>query len=55
VSRLGSYGIMVLFLVFWYVPGVSNFFWQIVDQISALLGISPYLASIGYSQFMFWK
>jgi Zn-dependent protease len=55
MSRFGSYGIMVLFLVFWYIPGVSDFFWQLVDKISALFGISPYLASIGYSQFMFWK
>jgi Zn-dependent protease len=55
MSRFGTYGILVLFLVFGYVPGVSNLFWQTVDKISALFGISPYLAYVGYSQFMFWK
>jgi Zn-dependent protease len=55
MSRLGTYGILILFLVFSYVPGVSDFFWQTVDKISAFFGISPYLAYVGYSQFMFWK
>ena len=45
---------MILFLVFWKVPAVSNRFWHVVYLICVLLGLDPRLIGAGWSEFRFW-
>jgi hypothetical protein len=39
----------------WYVPGVNNAFWSLVENIAQMLGIPITLAYYGLTQFMFWR
>lgn len=45
------YGVWIIFLVLWTVPGVNNALWQCTNQISNLLGVPTELALIGYAVF----
>lgn len=47
--------IWIVFLVLWFVPIVSNMFWGLIFFISRILGVPLELASMGLSQFMFWR
>jgi Zn-dependent protease len=47
--------IWIVFLVLWFVPIVSNMFWGLIFFISKILGVPLELASMGLSQFMFWR
>jgi Zn-dependent protease len=47
--------IWIVFLVFWYVPFISDAFWGLVFFIASLLQIPPILVAAGYSGFFFWK
>src|SRR5512143_529943 len=44
----------LLFFVLWYVPFVSNGFWQLVTSFAGLLGVPFNLVAIGYRGFQFW-
>jgi Zn-dependent protease len=55
MNQVGRYGILVLFIVMWYVPGVNAVFWQLVENIAQRLGIPLMLAYYGLTQFMFWR
>ncbi len=46
---------IVIFFLLWYVPFISNGFWQLVSSLAGLLGIPFDLVSIGYSGFAFWN
>jgi Zn-dependent protease len=47
--------IWIVFLLLWFVPFISNLFWGMIFFISRILGIPLDLASMGLSQFLFWR
>ena len=47
--------IWIVFLLLWFVPFISNLFWGLIFFISRVLGIPLDLASMGLSQFLFWR
>ena len=51
--RVGMAGMVVIFLLLWYVPPVSDGFWNAVIGISQALGIDPNLAYIGQAHMRF--
>jgi len=55
LAPLSQYGLFILFLLFWNVEPVNNFFWTIVFGISNLAGVDPWLGFEGYRLFQFWK
>ncbi len=46
---------LLLVLAFFFVPGVSRWFWTIVYTVCAQIGLDPRVASIGYGLFQFWR
>ena len=57
-ARMDAFGQVSMWLVlavFWYLPVVSNLFWQLVGFIARLAGIPLDLAILGQSQFVFWR
>jgi len=54
-DRTRGYMVFIIFLVLWYVPAVSDMFWGLIGSVANLVGIPMDLASIGYSQFLFWR
>lgn len=55
MDRMRGYLVFLVFLVLWYVPAVSNAFWGLIGLLARGVGIPMSLASLGYSQFLFWK
>jgi Zn-dependent protease len=55
MDRFGQASLIVVFLIFWYVPLISGLFWQLVGIVAQLLGIPLGLAGLGYDQFQFWR
>jgi Zn-dependent protease len=55
INQAGNIIMLVVFFLLWYVPVVNAVFWLAVRWISAQLGIPVQLASLGYSQFQFWR
>ena len=47
--------IWIVFLVLWYVPLVSNMFWNLIFFISRIIGIPMTLAAVGLDGFQFWR
>jgi Zn-dependent protease len=47
--------IWIVFLLLWFVPFINNMFWGLIFFISRVLGIPLDLASMGLSQFLFWR
>jgi Zn-dependent protease len=47
--------IWIVFLLLWFVPFINNLFWGLIFFISRTLGIPLDLASLGFSQFLFWR
>lgn len=47
--------IWVLFLAMWYVQPLNQAFWTAVYTISAVLGIDPEWARMGWWEFRFWR
>jgi Zn-dependent protease len=47
--RYGTIGIYAVFLALWFVPPVRQVFFQLVYQLTALVGIPQLLIAIGYS------
>jgi len=47
MERVRGYGILILILIFWYVPAVAGFFSLIVSLISLALGADLFLAAQG--------
>jgi Zn-dependent protease len=52
--RASSWGMWLVFGVFWYVKPAGEAFWKVVWTISSALGISPELAWEGYRAFKIW-
>ena len=47
--------IWVLFLAMWYVQPLNQAFWTAVYTLSAVLGIDPEWARMGWYEFRFWR
>jgi Zn-dependent protease len=54
-SQVAGAGVLILFLLMWYVPIFGNLFWGFADAIAGWMGIPLQLAYQGASQFMFWQ
>ena len=47
--------VWIVFAVLWYVPAVSNAFWNFVFWLAGLMGVPLQLAGLGYNLFQFWR
>ncbi|MGC1375957.1 MAG: site-2 protease family protein [Anaerolineales bacterium] len=55
IEFLGSYSILVIFIIFWYVQPVSDAFWRITSQVASFIYIPLDWAALGFRLFQFWK
>jgi Zn-dependent protease len=55
IDQAGSFIMMAVFFILWYVPFVNNLLWKAVFWIAGVLQIPLQLAIQGYSLFQFWK
>jgi Zn-dependent protease len=53
--RLGMWGPIILVAALFLVPGLSRFFWQVVLEICAMIGLDNRAAFLGYKLFQFWR
>jgi Zn-dependent protease len=56
-SMLASSSFFLWGFVFllWFVKPVNVAFWNLVNGVTALLGVDPYLAFVGFAEFRFWR
>ncbi len=47
--------VWIVFAVLWYVPAVSNVFWNSVFSLAGFMGVPLQLAGLGYNLFQFWR
>ncbi len=52
---VGMYAFLLLFVVLWYVPPVSQALFTGVDNLLNALGVDPIYVAFGYDTFFFWK
>src|SRR5512135_150874 len=55
VDRVRGATMWIIFLLFWYVPVISSYFWGVVYTFSMILGANPILISEGFHRFQFWR
>src|SRR5512133_3424872 len=55
VDRVRGATMWIIFLLFWYVPFISRFFWNVVYLISTTLGANWGLVAEGLNRFQFWR
>ena len=55
VDRFRDIAIWVILLLFWFVPAVSNSFWETVYAVSTVLGADWGLVIAGLERFRFWE
>ncbi len=55
VAQTRGMFIWIVFLVLWYVPFVSNAFWNLIFFISKSIGLPLTLAAMGLDSFFFWR
>ena len=55
LAPLWNNGMLILFLIFWYVHPVNRAFWAVVFAASEFLGIPRDLGIEGMYNFQFWK
>ena len=55
MERFRDMAIWVILLLFWFVPAVSNSFWETVFLLSTVLGVDWGLVIIGLERFRFWE
>ncbi len=55
VDQAGTFLMLALFAVLWYVPVISNAFWSLVFRVVTLFHISLPLAAQGLGLFQFWR
>lgn len=53
--QFGNFSILILFLILWYVPGVSTFFEVLISDILAPFGVDPFSLAYGLSHLFFWQ
>jgi len=55
VDKVRGFTLILVFILFWYVPPVNDFFWNIVYVFSRILGVNWNLVVAGFERFQFWK
>jgi Zn-dependent protease len=55
VDRVRDVAIWIILLLFWFVPAVSNSFWDTVYVVSTVLGVDWSMAIAGLGRFRFWE
>ena len=55
VDGFRDIAIWVILLMFWFVPAVSNSFWQTVFSVSTVLGVDWGMVIAGLERFRFWE
>jgi Zn-dependent protease len=55
VDRIRGFTMWIVFLAFWYVPFISDMFWNGVYIFSTLLGVDWNLVILGLERFRFWE
>jgi Zn-dependent protease len=55
MARFANMAIWVILLMFWFVPAVSNSFWETVYTVSTLLGVDWGWVIAGLERFRFWE
>jgi Zn-dependent protease len=55
VDRFRGMTIWIILLAFWYVPAISDVFWEGVYNFSTLLGVNWSLVVAGLDRFRFWE
>ena len=55
VDRFRDMAFWVILLLFWFVPAVSDSFWQTVFRVSTFLGVEPRWVLEGLARFRFWE
>ena len=55
VDGFRDIAIWVILLMFWFVPAVSNSFWQSVFSVSTVLGVYWGMVIAGLERFRFWE
>jgi Zn-dependent protease len=55
LDQAGGILILLVFALLWYVPLVSNAFWNLVYGLFGTLGIPLQLAGQGLTLFQFWR
>jgi Zn-dependent protease len=54
-ERLSGVTIWLVFLLFWYVPTISDSFWSQVFRISTFIGVDWGQVVDGLQRFRFWE
>jgi Zn-dependent protease len=55
VDGVRNIAIWVILLLFWFVPAVSNSFWETVYGVSTVIGVDWGMAIAGLERFRFWE
>ena len=55
MDRFRGIAIWVILLLFWFVPAVSNSFWETVYTVSTAIGVDWGWAIAGLERFRFWE
>ena len=55
MARFANMAIWVILLMFWFVPAVSNSFWETVYTVSTILGVDWGWVIAGLERFRFWE
>ena len=55
IYSFSMFGLILIFIAFRTSPAFSQFFQTLVDSMLHTLNVSPWLASQGLSEFMFWR
>ena len=55
VNSFRDIAIWVILLLFWFVPAVSNYFWESVYSVSTALGVDWGMVIAGLERFRFWE
>ena len=55
VDRIRGFTMWIIFILFWYIPAVSRFFWSVVYIFASILGVNWNLVVTGLERFQFWK
>jgi Zn-dependent protease len=55
MDRFRDMAIWVILLLFWFVPTVSNSFWETVFAVSRVLGVDWGMVIAGLERFRFWE
>jgi Zn-dependent protease len=55
MDRFANMAIWVILLLFWFVPAVSNSFWETVYTVSTILGVDWGWVIAGLERFRFWE